>query len=131
MARWTLSTLDGSETYVFEISPNAHTSMLPDRSVTWAWTSEGFTGRRAGRTPHPWEFSGVLRTQEQFDHLRDWVAKREKVHLTTDLDQTLLVRLMSFKPSQQAATRNRLAPWRHTYTVSVLTFDAPPDEGAV
>ena len=118
MVRWTLSLLDNSESYVFEINPNAALSAVRNRTIAWRYSREGHTGVRSGRTPQPWEFSGVLRTEEQYLALLAWLNKRKKVRIVTDLGQELTVRLVAYKP-EQAKTRLQ-APHRHQYSMSCL-----------
>ena len=121
MARWRFETLDRTEIYVFHISPNEHASMVPVREITWQHSRAGFTGTRAGRNLHAWTFAGVLRDQAQYDALLSWVNKRTWIRLVTDLDQELIVRLQGLTTSRVAGARGRHAPWRQTYTMSVLT----------
>lgn len=121
MARWLFETVTGTyDSYTFDISPNAATSAVPVRGISWQYTSEGFTGVREGRTPHPWEFSGVLRSKAQLDALTAWLSKRVKVQITTDLGQVFIVRLLAFSPTQKAGHRNRKVPYRHEYTMKCL-----------
>lgn len=124
--RWTLQTLDGSQKYIFPINPNAMTSPVPARDITWQQSREGFTGTRAGRSHHSWEFSGVLRTEQEMFMLLYWLDKREWILLTDDLGQSQIVRLVSFKPTQNAGARSRHAPWRHTYTMTCLSRNDAP-----
>ena len=65
----------------------------------------------------------MLRSEEQYSDLLAWVARRAKVKLTDDRGDSFIVRLLEFSPSQSAAPRNRLAPWRMTYTVRALIFE--------
>lgn len=124
MIRWKLETLDLATTYVFEINPNAQSSPLLPRDIQWDFhPSTGFTGRRAGRTPHAWSFSGVLRSQDQYDALLEWVGKRAKVYLTDDRGDRFTLRLLEFKPVQSAGARSRHAPWRMTYQVTALVYE--------
>lgn len=123
-ARWSFVTLDGVQTYNFPINPNDQSSPVPSRSVSWSQELGGaYTGTRDGRLPHPWSFSGVLRTPEQHAAFVEWVRKRTKIRLTTDLGQRYVVRLLTFKPTQAAGARARLVPWRHTYTIDCLIFE--------
>lgn len=124
--RWKLETISGPlETYAFEINPNAQESPLPNRRVTWNFNGPrlGWSGSRAGRTPERWSFSGVLRSQSQYDELIRWVGKRVKVRLTDDRGDAYTVRLLTFTPTQQAAARNIHAPFRMTYSVAALVYD--------
>lgn len=122
--RWTLS--DGVVTYAFQINPNAAENLLPSRDIRWDYNrNKGFSGTRAPRRPVPWSFSGVLRSQAQHDDLLLWLNKRVRLTLTTDLGQTLTVRLTAFKPSQQTGGASAL-PWRMTYSMSCLISSDEP-----
>lgn len=124
VTRWRLESLDGQESYEFAINPNDQSSPIPTRDIQWSWTRAGFTGLRAGRGPHRWEFSGVLRSKAQFDAFKYWVGRKEKVRLTDDLGRGYLLRLMSFKPRQEGGYRGANVPWRHEYSMECLVFEA-------
>lgn len=127
---WRLETLDGSQSYAFEINPNAQDSPFPNRDIGWEFhPSTDFTGRRAGRVGHTWSFSGVLRTQAQYDALLQWVGKRVKVRLIDDRGDKLLVRLVRFSPAQVGGARARHAPWRWTYSMDAMVYDQAVDLG--
>lgn len=124
MSRWKLELLSGGESYEFEINPNAQENPHPARSINWNFhPTLGFSGSRAGRQPHPWSFSGVLRSQAQYDALLLWVDKKVKIRLTDDLGNTRVIRLLEFSPQQTAGARSRHAPWRMIYTMRCLIFD--------
>lgn len=125
--RWTLATLDNSSSYVFEINPNAQTSPLPAPKIDWSYINfqgdtHGFTGLRKGRQPVEWSFSGVIRSQAQYDALLTWVASKTKLVLTTDLPERLVVRLKGLQLQRKGPQRTNV-PWRHTYTVKALVYD--------
>lgn len=124
MPRWTLSTLDGAQSYVFVINPNEQTSPFPARGVAWDFNGAklGWSGKREGRTGHRWTFSGVLRDQAQYDALLLWVGKRTKVRLTDDRGDSFIVRLVTFAPTQQASARSH-TPWRMTYEMTALVYE--------
>lgn len=123
MSRWKIALLDNSQSYTFGISPNDQDSPVLARPVTWDFNPTlGFSGKRAGKLPKQWSFSGVLRSQAQYEALRLWVGKRVKVRLTDDRGDTFIVRLLEFEPTQQAAARNVNAPYRMTYTVRCLLY---------
>lgn len=124
MSRWKLELLSGGEFYEFEINPNAQDNPHPTRSIKWDFhPTLGFSGTRQGRSPHDWSFSGVLRSQAQYDALLLWVGKKVKVRLTDDLGNKRIIRLLEFSPQQTAGARSRHAPWRMTYTMRCLIFD--------
>lgn len=122
---WVLTDLDTAETYSFTINPNKQSNSVPARGIQWdrvAMTGD-WTGRRAGRQPHPWSFSGVVRTEEQHEAFKLWARKTVKVRLATDVGQNFILRLLSYKPTQEAGTRGAKAPFRHTYTMDCLIFE--------
>lgn len=124
MSRWKLETLDGSDSYTFGMSPNEQDSPVPNREVTWDFNPGlGWSGKRAGRLPKQWSFSGILRTQEQYEALRDWANKRVKIRLTDDRGDSFIVRLLEFEPTQRAAARNVNVPYRMTYTMRGLLYE--------
>lgn len=121
-SRWRFATLDGSEIYEFPVNPNEHGSFVETREIAWEASPTGFSGRREGRTPLATSFSGVVRSEGQYNALLDWLNKKTKIRLTTDLGQQFIVRLTAYKPTQEAGYRSRHAPWRHTYTMDLLIF---------
>lgn len=123
--RWRLASLNGTEVYDFEINPNQAESPHLNRGIAWEFNGPalGWSGRREGRTPLAWSFSGVLRSQEQYEALRLWVGKRKKVRLTDDRGDSLILRLTEFSPTQVGGARGRHAPWRMTYTVNALVYE--------
>lgn len=121
MIRWTFATLTGSESDVFEVSPNAQDSPLSSRAMTWDFHPQlGWSGHREPRAPTPWTFSGVLHSQAQYDALLTWVSKKVKIVITDDRSERLVVRLLKFEPTQEAGQRNA---WRMTYTMRALIFE--------
>lgn len=131
LTRWTLSTLDGLDTYTVPINPNQADSALRDQTLTWFLdSSAGFTGMRAKRAPVPWSFSGVVRSQEHYDALMEWARKRQRVRILTDLGELLEVRITGFQPDRGAPPR-RNVEWRHTYKVSALVFSYDAGAGQV
>lgn len=130
MSRWKFETLDGTQTYSFHVNPNSMTSPIPNRSVEWDYAAApngdgsgpvGYSGKRAARQPHPWEFGGIIRSQDQFSAFLLWLNKKTWIRLTDHLGRTYVVRLMAFAPEQLGQSRNVHAPHRHTYTMKVIT----------
>lgn len=124
VVRWHLREIAGSDTYTFEINPNAQRSPYNSRGVRWKYHPlKGFSGTRDARLPFAWGFSGVLRSKEQYDALVLWANKRVKLVLTDDRGDQFVIRITEFKPTQEAGARLRHAPWRHTYEVSAFVYD--------
>lgn len=129
--RWSLTTLDGSETYTVAINPNAAESALRDQSLSWFLdTSAGFTGVRKKRQPVAWSFSGVVRSQDHYDALLEWSRKRRTVRIVTDLGEALVVRITGFQPGRTAPPRFGVE-WRHTYKMNALVFSYDTGSGFV
>jgi hypothetical protein len=124
--RWKFETLDGAETYTFEINPNTQSSPISNRDITWNYaavrdggTPVGYSGTRAPRAPKPWEFGGVVRSKEQYDAFIYWLNKKAWVRVTDDLGRQFIIRILSFEPAQEAGSGRRV-PYRHTYTVRTV-----------
>lgn len=127
MSRWTLQTLDGADSYTFAINPDHQDAPQNKDLINWSWNFQsGFAGIRAPKQPVLWHFSGVLRSQAQYDELIAWATThRTKVRLTTDLPETLIIRITGFAPERTAPQRVA-APWRHTYSITALIFSSQP-----
>lgn len=117
VVQWKFETLDGLQSYLLEINPNATTTPVRTRPITWTATRAGFTGTKEKKAPVPWEFSGVLRSQAQYDTFVTWVTKDEKVRVTTHLGQVYVLRFNGFKP---VSGGRAAAPFRHLYSIAAL-----------
>lgn len=120
--RWILRKLDNSATYTFHINPNDADTLVPSRPVSWfRGTNTDYVGNHQSRQPLPWQFSGVLREQAQYNEILVWFGYRTKIELTTDLGQVLIVRLLSFSLDRRGPQRPG-APFRHTYVIKALVY---------
>lgn len=111
----------GGHSYAFEINPNAETSPHPSRQIQWDYSRQGYAGRRAGKSPTRWSFSGVLRNMEQHDEFVALLNTRTKLILSTDLGERYVIRLVAFKPDQ--TKHSRIAPARQLYTMDCLILE--------
>lgn len=125
MRRWILETLDGAEQYTFPINPSSQDSPHPSDDVSWSCntqpTQATFAGLRTPAQPVDWSFTGVLRTQAQYDDMLAWAGRRTKLRLITDLPETLIVRLLGFAPERTGPPRRNVL-WRHTYQVKAKVY---------
>lgn len=136
--RWRIGTLDGSIQYVFEMNPRESTTPVPGRDYSWTVHRTNsasnpvnfvnFTGIQGPRKPFEWEFSGILRSQEQYNALVTWTQEKQKLRVETDLiksdssRQSFVVRILSLTLRQEARPRLKNAPWRHEYTMKCLLY---------
>lgn len=113
---------DGVTSYTFAISPNDMKIPIVQRDTKYNWNPPaGFSGSSSRTTPLPWSFSGVLRTEAQYNALRTWCQSKKKVTITDHLGRDFTARLLSFQPEQSGSSR-RSAPWRHVYTVEAALY---------
>lgn len=129
MIRWKLETLDYVSSYTFQVNPNDAETLVPPTPMSWSRGREVavgsvlpiFVGNHQTQGPLPWQFSGVLRDEVQYDQMLGWLGRGTKVRLTTDLGQVLIIRLLSFTPKRSGSQR-RAAPFRHTYVIKALVY---------
>lgn len=121
---WTLVDMSGvMPSYSFITNPNTMTSpLMPKTLEGHGSTVDGGIRAFGKRPPHDWTFGGVLYSEQEYNTLRDYVAKAGLVMLTDHLGRTFHVRLKSFTATR-AWTRKR--PWRHKYTVNATTYGGP------
>src|SRR4051794_22764766 len=121
--RWTLHDPVLGDSYTMEINPNAMTALGGPLQVRAGGIMPKGAALLFGRPalPTDWQFSGVLRSQAQYEAFVDWMSRPNRLQLTDHLDRTLVVQLKSFEP---VASRGRRAvPWRHTYSINALVFN--------
>jgi hypothetical protein len=123
MTSWAFK--DGAVVYSFPINPNEHGNLVLSRGIEWQYSRQGYSGTRAGRIPFATSFSGVLRSEAQYDAMLLWLRKRKRINLVTDLNQEFTVRLTAFKPSQEGASRQAPA-WRWTYSMELIVLESLP-----
>ena len=122
MIRWAFRTLDAATTYHFEMNPNQMDSPLLERGIdSHATCIDGTIRGFRKDVPKSWSFAGTLRTQEQYEAFETWLAAG-RIYLTDHLGRHFIVRLTNFDPVRKGTRR---APWRHTYTCAVTTYEGP------
>lgn len=122
MQRWKFETLDGLDSYTFEMNPNQMDSPLLERTIDSHVV--GIDGKLRGfrkDQAKTWSFSGALHTQSQYEAFEQWLHSG-RIYLTDHLNRKFLVRLTNFDPTRGGTRRT---PWRHTYVVSVTTYGGP------
>lgn len=127
--RWKLETLDNVSSYTLHMNPNDAETLVPPTPMGWSrgrGVAAGsvrpiFVGNHQTEGPLPWQISGVLRDEAQYDEMLGWLGRGTKIRLTTDLGQVLIVRLLSFTPKRVGSQR-RAAPFRHTYVMKALVY---------
>lgn len=116
--RWTFYDPATTDTYVHQINPNTMTSPFRGNS-TEAMT--GVLSYRKRSEPREWTFGGVIRTQQQYEDLRDWATRTGRLHVTDHLGRTFEVFLIEFVPDEKTPTANNA--WRFDYTMRALVTD--------
>lgn len=123
VVRWTFFDPEESETYTFEVNPNAGGSPNYDKKIIYENTAapDGKTLIFEGQDEvQAIEFSGVILSQTQFETFADWYARRNSIFMTDDLGRGFWIYITSFKPVRSF---KRSHPWRHNYTVQATVVD--------
>lgn len=123
--RWHLTDPATSEDYEFEINPNEGGSPQRKRLVdsTPTVAPDGIPIIYEGReSPIELSWSGILRTEEQFNAIRKWYNKRHQILLTDDLGRTMWIYIIGFSPNR---VRAQQAPWKHEYSIEARVLDWP------
>jgi hypothetical protein len=124
-ARWKLTDPVTTAVYTFDNNPNAMSSMYQDRQTLTGPSSPRFGGIRAVRTPEgprEFTFSGIFKTQGQYDALAAWCRKEYAVTLTDHFNRSWSVLLMAFDPEEQKPSQR--VSWKGTYRVRGLVLGA-------
>lgn len=118
MSRWTF--YDGVTTYSHQINPNKMSSPLRPRTVQPLATGPDGAARslRAPEPPAEWTFSGIIRSEAQYDDLLLWSQKAGTVTITDHLGRAFQVLMLEFKPDEKRPTRNNA--WHFDYQMTVL-----------
>lgn len=122
--RWRLHSPARGITYTVPINPREMTSPHSPRRTAGFSVSPidlAVRARREHPLPHEWAFSGVIRTQEHHDTLRDWCTFPEKVQVTDHLNRTFSVRMVAFEPTERRPTPH--VPWRYTYMIRCYVYE--------
>lgn len=120
MSRWTF--YDGVTTYSHQINPNRMSSPLRPRPVTAFITGQDGNARsvRHPEPPHEWRFSGVVRSEQQYNDLLTWGQKTGTITITDHLGRAFDVLMVEFKPDEQRPTAR--TAWRFNYEMTVLVI---------
>lgn len=120
--RWTFTDPVAGDSYTMDMNPNAMSSLGGPLQVRAAGIMPKGKVLLYGRPalPTDWEFTGVLRTQAQYEAFVDWMDRPNRIHLTDHLGRTLTIQMKSFAPVGGRARRG--VPWRHTYSIKALVF---------
>jgi hypothetical protein len=123
VVRWQFYDPVATETYTFEINPNAGGSPTYKKSVNYQNTTapDGKTLIYEGQDEvQELEWSGVILTQTHYDKYIEWWQKRRQIRLTDDLGRQYWIYLTSFVPNRVRASSR---PWKHEFTATAVILD--------
>lgn len=123
--KWVFQDPGTSETYHFEINPNAMNSPYGQKKIQYAATTaiDGQKLAFEGQAPPvEWQFSGTLLAQSQYDAFVVWSQKRNRIWITDHFGRAWLSYITSFQPT---AKRSQEHPWAHDWQMTALIFDGP------
>lgn len=121
--RWTFTDLTTSEVWQLTYNPNTMTSPHAMRNTLTSQRSPIDGHVRALRqqpTPKDWSFGGVIRSEEHYETLLEWVDRGHLVHLADHLGRVFLIRLIQFIPAERRPMLN--VPWRFTYEMKAVVY---------
>lgn len=121
--KWTFVDVANSDSYTFDVNPNADGTPKKEKAMTYVNTSGpdgrvlAFEGRDAARQG---KFSGTILEESQYTAFDTWYEKRVQISMTDDLGRSFEIYITGFE-----ATRVRSAkhPWKHTYTITYVIID--------
>lgn len=100
-------------------NPREMTSVaVPQQTTSWPALGRGRLAFRTGRRPVPWEFSGVVSTQEDYDALLAWSKHGTAFQITDHLGRVHEVIPVSFEPKPRRSRKEK--NWRFDYTFKAL-----------
>lgn len=123
--RWDFFDPSTSQTYEFEINPNAGGSPSYEHNYQYVNTAapDGKVLVYEGRdSPKKLNFSGTLLTQTHFEAFVTWWSKKHQITVTDDLNRTFTILIDKFTPRREKASRS---PWKHSYEVEATIVDWP------
>lgn len=124
--RWTITDVESSDVYTFEINPNKASSPLAGRQIDSTFYHERPTNADLFKvtvspsTPVEWQFEGVLRSQAQHDDLEEVFRRPGLQRVGDHLGRVFEGFIQDFLPVDRRPTPN--TPWRLTYTVKMLVL---------
>jgi hypothetical protein len=123
VVKWTFTDPVLSETYTFDVNPNAGGTPPLEKSIQYLNTSApdgktlAFEGRSTAQTS---SFSGTILEESQYTVFEDWYRKRNQIYMTDDLGRSYTIYITKFEAQR---VRARSHPWKHTYTVTYFILD--------
>lgn len=126
--RWSIHDPWTGETWVFPMNPNRMTSPHPAKSSTIFSRNANQVDDTTGisrvlqqrQSPYEWQFSGVIRTQQHYESLRDWARRLERLELKDHFGRIWSVRFDSVDINEQRDTARN--PWRFEYTAKAIVY---------
>lgn len=118
VVRWVFDDPNTLESWTFAVNPSQGGSPSYDKNLGYQNTSApdgkviSFEGRD---NPQPFEFSGTLFTEDEYNTFVTWWNKRYQIQVTDDLGRTFTIEIKSFRPTRRRAIQH---PWKHDYEVS-------------
>lgn len=113
-----------SETYTFEVNPNAGGAPKYEKNIQYTATTapDGKTLIMEGANkPLDLEWSGTIITETQYNAYVTWFQKKRQIQLTDDLLRQFMIYIVSFTPTRVRSSNF----WKHTYTVTATVLDWP------
>ena len=127
MQRWTLTDPVAGDTYMMRANPKAMTTpVVPHRTTTSARSIKGvIRAFRAPDAPTTWSFVGRLRSVEEYNALRDWAGRANRIVIQDHLGRKHQVMPQSFEPTpvEKSGVGNE---WLFDYTFKALYFKRLP-----
>lgn len=126
--RWQLHDPSTSETYVFQRNPNKMTSPHPKKATTIFSRNFNFVDEKLGvgrviqfrQEPYEWQFSGDIRTEAQYEDLRDWTRRVGRLELTDHFLRVWEVRFDSVEIDELRPRKTNY--WRFGYTAKAIIY---------
>lgn len=123
VVRWKFDDPTTLESWTFELNPSEDNTPAFEKNHTYVNTSgpDGKVVVFEGRdNPRRGTFSGTVLTEQHYNTLHTWWAKRSQIKMTDDLGRENFIIIESFSPER---ARSRLHPWRHNYQISYTIVD--------
>lgn len=123
--RWTFYDPVESNTYQFQVNPNAGGTPAQKKTITTQPTLApgGKTLCFEGADePLTFEWSGVLLDESQFNAFRTWYNLRYQIQLTDDLGRQYYIYITGFDFKRERAAHHA---FKHTYTAKATLLDWP------
>jgi hypothetical protein len=122
---WKWRLFDGTDTYVFDVNPNEGGTPTFEKNILEESTAapDGLTLIFEGaEKPKPFNFSGVILEQSQYEAMLEWYQKRRQVRVTDDLGRQFWIYIKKFEATRGWRVSH---PWRHTFSIEATVVDWP------